>query len=147
MKLFPIDSSFIKKNPTMYIIMRLFKIVLFMNFKTHSSSAIAIYELHILILRLRPISLSVLHKWNMSRKMTSVVCTNTFICMLWRKRRKKNVKRPDSPDVDREGGRPTKMWDIWKKFIFYYFVYLFFYSSLHKSKNFLPIAPNVDSRF
>ena len=38
--------------------------------------------------------------------------TNTFICMLWRKRRRKNVKRPDSPDVDREGGRPTKMWDI-----------------------------------
>ena len=92
---------------SLYINMKFFKIVLFMNFKTHSSSAIAIYELHILILRLRPISLSVLHKWNMSRKMTSVVCTNTFICMLWRKRRRKNVKRPDSPDVDREGGRPT----------------------------------------
>ena len=29
-----------------------------------------------------------------------------------KKRKKRNIKRPDSPDIDREGGKPTKMGNI-----------------------------------
>ena len=36
-----------------------------------------------------------------------------YMHALKKKKKKKNVKRPDSPDVDREGGRPTKMWDMY----------------------------------
>ena len=43
----------------------------------------------------------------MSRKMTSVVQIHLYACS--EEKEEKNVKRPDSPDIDREGGKPTKM--------------------------------------
>ena len=115
MKLFlPIHSFFIEKNTSMYIIKRLFKIVLFLwtlkrtaAVQLRFTNCIYLYFVSGPSLCQFCINEICQEKWHQY-----IVCTNTFICMLWRKRRRKNVKRPDSPDVDREGGRPTKMWDI-----------------------------------
>ena len=42
----------------------------------------------------------------MSRKMTSVVQIHLYACS--EEKDEKNIKRPDSPDIDREGGETYK---------------------------------------